>query len=235
MTSLLKVPWKERLSGEEQSFLPATSLVHHRCDLFHPLVGFMDKPAHVYYDRQEDVPRKRGGHLEISEGAWPPPRRQRNDLRMIERLESSKATLDQIDREGSTQLASLALGHHWKARDMLQNLNSAHEKIGSDESITHRHFVGVASPSAPTRRAFLAYLAGSALFSLAACPPNNQKKRRSAQPGHLGPRRRLAYALSTLEKRYGEKFSQAEGTEVSALYDRIIQNHHLRITRAARR
>ena len=136
----------------------------------------MYKPAHVYYDRQEDVPRKRGGHLEISEGAWPPPRRQRNDLRMIERLESSKATLDQIDREGSTQLASLALGHHWKARDMLQDLNGAHEKIGSDESITHRHFVGVASPSAPTRRAFLAYLTGSALFSLAACPPNNQRK-----------------------------------------------------------
>ena len=44
------------------------------------------------------------------------------------------------------------------------------------QSATHRHFVGVASPSAPTRRAFLAYLAGSALFSLAACPPNNQGK-----------------------------------------------------------
>ena len=46
-----------------------------------------------------------------------------------------------------------------------------------------------------------------------------KEKRRSAQPGHLGPRRRLAYALSTLEKRYGEKFSQAEGAEVSASYE----------------
>ena len=46
-----------------------------------------------------------------------------------------------------------------------------------------------------------------------------KEKRRSAQPGHLRPRRRLAYALSTLEKRYGEKFSQAEGTEVSASYE----------------
>ena len=44
------------------------------------------------------------------------------------------------------------------------------------QSTTHRHFVGVANPAEPTRRAFLAYLAGSALFSPAACPPNNQRK-----------------------------------------------------------
>ena len=141
----------------------------------------MDKPAHVYYDRQEDVPHKRSSHLEISEGSWPPPRRQRNDLRTIERLESSKATLDQIDREGSTQLASLALGNHWKARDMLQDLNDAREKISSDESATHRHFVGVANPAEPTRRTILAHLAEAAFF-LSSCMPSKQPKKSEEVP-----------------------------------------------------
>lgn len=58
-------------------------------------------------------------------------------------------------------------------------------------------------------------------FFLSSCMPSKQPKKSEEVPNLVisSPEDVLAYALSTLEKRYGEKFSQAEGAEVSASYE----------------